>query len=113
MIVTLQTAGLRTLVQVRAFVEGNAPVSFTLTERAAARAWMTDTLKRFRYGHCSRADKGLLRRYLAKVTGLGIFQDSCRPVGLSGWIHHSKPRFFGFPFMILLSKVINQLSINH
>ncbi len=34
MIVTLQTAGLQTLAQVRAFVEGNAPVSFTLTERA-------------------------------------------------------------------------------
>ena len=74
MIVTLQTAGLKTLAQVRAFVEGNAPVSFTLTDRGAAHAWMTDTLKRFRYGHCSRADKGLLRRYLAKVTGLSRAQ---------------------------------------
>ena len=36
MIVTLQTAGLQTLAQVRAFVEGNEPVSFTLTDRTAA-----------------------------------------------------------------------------
>jgi len=74
MIVTLQTAGLQTLAQVRAFVEGNAPVSFTLTDRTAAYAWMTDTLKRFRYAHCARSDKGLLRRYLAKVTGLSRAQ---------------------------------------
>jgi len=69
MIVTLQTAGLQTLAQVRAFVEGNEPVSFTLTDRTAAHLWMADTLKRFRYKRCTRADKGLLRRYLAKVTG--------------------------------------------
>lgn len=74
MIVTLQTAGLQTLAQVRAFVEGNEPVSFTLTDRTAAHLWMTETLKRFRYPHCTRADKGLLRRYLAKITGLSRAQ---------------------------------------
>lgn len=74
MIVTLQTAGLQTLAQVRAFVEGNEPVSFTLTDRTAAHLWMTETLKQFRYPHCTRADKGLLRRYLAKVTGLSRAQ---------------------------------------
>ena len=74
MIVTLQTAGLQTLAQVRAFVEGNEPVSFTLTDRLAAYSWMTETLKRFGYRHGTRADKGLLRRYLAKVTGLSRSQ---------------------------------------
>ena len=74
MIVTLQTAGLQTVAQVRAFVEGNAPVSFTLTDRTAAHLWMTETLQRFRYQHRTRADKGVLRRYLAKVTGLSRAQ---------------------------------------
>lgn len=74
MIVTLHTAGLQTLAQVRAFVEGNQPVSFTLTDRSAAYLWMTKTLERFRYARCARADKGLLRRYLAKVTGLSRAQ---------------------------------------
>ncbi len=74
MIVTLQTAGLQTVAQVRAFVEGNAPVSFTLTDRTAAHQWMIGTLTRFRYKHCTRADKGLLRRYLVKVTGLSRAQ---------------------------------------
>lgn len=62
------------MAQVRAFVEGNEPVSFTLADRTTAHAWMTDTLKRFRFAHCTRADKGLLRRYLAKLTGLSRAQ---------------------------------------
>lgn len=74
MIVTLQTAGLQTLAQVRAFVEGNQPVAFSLTDRSSGHFWMAETLKRFRYTHCTRTDKGLLRRYLAKVTGLSRAQ---------------------------------------
>ena len=61
MIVTLHTPGLHTLEQVRAFVAGNAPVSFTLTDRASAHAWMADTLRRFGYTRASRADRGVLR----------------------------------------------------
>jgi len=77
MIVTLQTQAMQTLEQVRAFVAGTEPVSFTLadtlrevaTSRPSAHAWMADTLKRFGYAHASRADRGVLRRYLAKATG--------------------------------------------
>ena len=44
MIVTLQTAGLQTLAQIRAFVEDNEPISFTLTGRTAAHRWFFLTL---------------------------------------------------------------------
>lgn len=74
MIVTLQTQGLKTLEQVRAFVAGNVPVSFTLTDPASAHAWMTEALRRFAYRTRSRSDKGVLRQYLAKVTGLSRAQ---------------------------------------
>lgn len=74
MIVTLQTQGLETLEQVRAFVVGNAPISFTLTDRVAAHAWMGDTLRRFGYKSTSRTERGVLRHYLAKVTGLSRAQ---------------------------------------
>lgn len=74
MIVTLHTAGLQTLAQVRACVDGHAPMAFTLTDRTAAQQWMTETLRRFNYRHGTRADKGRLRRYLAKVTGLSRAQ---------------------------------------
>jgi hypothetical protein len=74
MIVTLQTQGLQTLEQVRAFVAGNVLVSFTLSDRGSAHAWMGDTLRRFGYKNASRADRGVLRHYLAKVTGLSRAQ---------------------------------------
>lgn len=71
---TLHTQGLRTLTQVRAFVSGNEPISFTLEDRTAAYNWMADTLRLFRYGDCTRVDKGVLRQYLLKVTGLSRAQ---------------------------------------
>lgn len=74
MIVTLQTQAIQTLEQVRAFVAGTEPVSFTLADRPSAHAWMADTLKRFGYARASRADRGVLRRYLAKATGLSRAQ---------------------------------------
>ena len=74
MIVTLQMQGLHTLEQVRAFMAGNAPVSFTLTDAVSARVWMTEPLRRFGYRTLSRSDKGLLRRYLTKITGLSRAQ---------------------------------------
>ena len=74
MIVTIHTAGLQTLAQIRAFVDGNTPIAFTLTDRTAARQWMTHTLRRFHYPQLSRSDKGVLRRFLAKVTGLSRAQ---------------------------------------
>lgn len=74
MIVTLHTQELHTLTQVQAFVSGVDAISFTLTDRLTAYGWMTDTLKKFHYGHCTRANKGLLRQYLLKVTGLSRAQ---------------------------------------
>lgn len=74
MIVTLHTQRLKTLAHVQAFVTSNEAISFTLTDRIAAYGWMTDTLKQFHYGRCTRADKGVLRQYLGKVTGFSRAQ---------------------------------------
>ncbi len=61
MIVTLQTQSIQTIGQMRAFVAGTWPVSFTLTDRPSAHACMAATLKRFDYGHASRGVRGVLR----------------------------------------------------
>lgn len=74
MIVTLHTQKVKTLAQVQAFVSSNEAISFTLTDRITAYGWMTDTLKQFHYGRCTRADKGVLRQYLGKVTGFSRAQ---------------------------------------
>lgn len=71
---TLQTQAIPTLDQVRALVAGNLPVSFILTDRPSAHAWMADTRRRFNYRHAARADRGVLRQYLTKATGLSCAQ---------------------------------------
>jgi transposase InsO family protein len=67
--VTLQTQAIQTIEQVRAFVAGVEPVSFTLADRSCAHTWMADTLRHFGYACAQRADRGVLRRYLANATG--------------------------------------------
>ena len=74
MIVTLQTERLATLDQVRALVEGNEAVDFAGAGRRSTYEFIGRTLGRFGYRTLARSDKGLVRRYLAKVTGLSRAQ---------------------------------------
>ena len=74
MIVTLQTERVRTLEQVRAFVEGSEPVDFAGAGREGIYALVRRTLVRLDYHRLGKPDKGLVRRYLAKVTGLSRAQ---------------------------------------
>ena len=69
MIVTLQTQGLQTLEQLRAFLEGSQPIDFDVPQREAANDFIAQTLRRFGYARLGKANKGLVRRYLSKVTG--------------------------------------------
>jgi len=70
----LKTHGLQTLEQVRAFLEGAQPLGFDAPVRDAAYGWITAELRRFRYGRLGKYDKGLVHRYLEKVTGLSRAQ---------------------------------------
>ena len=70
MIVTLQTERVRTLDQVRAFVEGSEAVDFAGAERESVYEFVRRALVRLDYERLGKSDKGLVRRYLAKVTGL-------------------------------------------
>jgi transposase InsO family protein len=74
MIVTLKTPGLQTLEQVRAFLAGSAPLSFSAPQREAAYGFVATQLGRFEYPRLGKADKGLIRRYLCKVTGISRAQ---------------------------------------
>ena len=69
MIVTLQTERVRTLDQVRAFVEGSEAVDFMGADRGSVYEFVRRALVRLDYGQLGKSDKGLVRRYLAKVTG--------------------------------------------
>ena len=74
MILTLDTERLRTLEEIRTFMEGNRPVDFRSADRAGAYEFVRRTLVRFRYGTLDKPSKGLLKEFLGKVTGLSRAQ---------------------------------------
>ncbi len=69
MIVTLKTASTPTLDQLRAFLDGSQPFELHIPDRAQAYAFIAETLRTLRDRQIKRPDKGLVRRYLVKVTG--------------------------------------------
>lgn len=71
---TRRTERTRTLEQVRAFLGGSEPVDFDLDDRDSAYVFLRRSLERLRYHHLGKPDKGLVKAYLAKVTGLSRAQ---------------------------------------
>ena len=67
---------LRTPDEVRDFMAGSAPVDFRCVERADAYGFVRRVLVRTRYVRLSKPDKGLVRRFLVKVTGFSRAQIS-------------------------------------
>ena len=74
MIVTLQTERVRTLDEVRAFVEGSEAVDFAVSDREGIYRLIRRTLVRLEYHRLGKPDKGLVKRYLGKVTGISRAQ---------------------------------------
>jgi transposase InsO family protein len=69
MVIDMEEAKLRTVAQVGAFLEGTAEVSLRI-RKAERYGFIGRTLKRLGYARHSRADKGVLLRYLERMTGL-------------------------------------------
>ena len=85
MIVTLCTERIRTLDDIRAFLDGNEVADITPRDRGTAYAFIERVLVRFRYHFgLSRAGKGLVREFLAKATGYSDAQLCFRCTKTSG-----------------------------
>lgn len=69
MIVTFKTSSIPTLAQIRAFVDGSQPFELQIPDRDQAYAFIADALKGLRYRRLKKPEKGLVRRYLIKVSG--------------------------------------------
>ena len=71
MVVMLQTHRVRTLDQVRSFLDGAEPVEVQPLDRSARYELVARTLRRFGYGYwrLGKADKGVVRRFAGKVSG--------------------------------------------
>lgn len=62
------------LEQIRAFVEASDEVAFEGRNREEVYGWVNRTLEQQRYNQLKRASRGLVRRYLGKMTGLSRAQ---------------------------------------
>lgn len=62
------------LEQIRAFLAGASPVEFTGEGRAGRYGWVEHRLRQHDYARLGKSDKGLLRGYLAKMTGMSRAQ---------------------------------------
>jgi transposase InsO family protein len=62
------------LEQIRAFLEASSEVGFQAEDRAELYGWVDQTLRHHNYLQLARSAKGLVRRYVAKMTGLSRAQ---------------------------------------
>jgi len=69
MIVTLFTDQLTHLAQIEQFLAGTTDITFRAADPAARRAWIERVVRRFGYAQRSRRERGVLLRYLIKVSG--------------------------------------------
>src|ERR1043166_2528607 len=70
----MDDSGAASLEQIRAFLAGSAPVQFSGQRREETYTWVEKTLLRLQYAGLERPGKGLVRRYLAQMTGLSRAQ---------------------------------------
>ena len=67
---------LQTIEQVKGFLEGTEEVKFRVLTVEEKYDWIGRVLVRFRYNRLKRADKGVIRWYIEKVTGYSRSQVS-------------------------------------
>jgi transposase InsO family protein len=70
----MDDSGAVSLEQIRAFLDGSATVQFSGQRREETYGWVEKTLVRLQYAGLERPGKGLVRRYLAQMTGLSRAQ---------------------------------------
>ena len=62
------------LEQIQAFLQGSEEAVFEGRNRQEVYGWVNETLQQQRYGELKRSGRGLVKRYLGKMTGLGRSQ---------------------------------------
>jgi hypothetical protein len=74
LIIRMQEPEKLSLEEIRAFLAGAGPVEFAGEGRAGRYGWVEQVLRRHDYGRLGKSDKGVLRHYVAKMTGLSRAQ---------------------------------------
>ena len=83
MVIDMNESALKTVAQLRAFLEGSLAVEFAAASNDVERyGFISAVLQRFRYGRLGRSDRGVVLRYLERTTGYSR-QQITRLVGRS------------------------------
>ena len=69
MVITMNDSKLSSIVEVKRFLQESGVIEFKRRSRKEAYEWIEETLKRFDYLYLSKKEKGLIKKYLQKVTG--------------------------------------------
>jgi len=70
----VQTSERLSLEQIQAFLDGSLEVGFKGQNREEVYGWVNQTLRQQRYEELKRSERGLVRRYVEKMTGLSRAQ---------------------------------------
>ena len=76
MLLIVNDTQLQTLERVRGFLEGSEAVEFRGLTAQEKYCWIEEVLIRFKYHRLKRGEKGVIRRYIEKVTGYSRSQVS-------------------------------------
>jgi hypothetical protein len=74
MILVLEDPRSMSCVELKAFLDASAPLTFAGHSRQESYVWIEQTLRRYAYLFRPRQEKGLLRRYLLKISGFSPAQ---------------------------------------
>jgi transposase InsO family protein len=69
MVTHMNEKKIRSLEDVRTFLAGTMEVEFSIEDKIARYRWIEQTLRRFRYATLGRGDRGLILRYIERVSG--------------------------------------------
>ena len=101
------------LEQIRTFLESSAEVEFEARDRQQVYEWVEATLRQQGWSQWKRADRGLVRRYVEKMTGRSRAQvsrliqryEGAREVAVKPYRRHRFPTRYGKADIALLASV--------
>ena len=98
---------LQTIEQVKQFLEGSKAVEFRGLTTEERYCWIKEVLIRFKYHHLKRDEKGVIRRYIERITGYSRAQVSrlIREYRRTGRLKRTEYRRHQFPRKYMLSEI--------
>jgi len=115
MIINMTDSHTLSVAQIKAFLKVDSAIKFQAVSKKEKYKWINDVLTKFKYFSLRKKDKGIVRNYIAKMTGLSKSQvdriiSRKRKLGKVFYnltVRHRFPRIYTPPDIALLIKTDN------